>query len=46
MSSQPERVDQTPEQYRACLECLTFIQVDPRLRRRFEAWLRRGREAR
>jgi RNA polymerase sigma-70 factor (ECF subfamily) len=50
MSSQPDGVNQTLEQFRAYLECLTYIQVDPRLRRRFgfsdmvqktltEAWL-------
>jgi RNA polymerase sigma-70 factor (subfamily 1) len=35
MPTQPESTDHILERYRAYLECLTFIQVDPRLWRRF-----------
>jgi RNA polymerase sigma-70 factor (ECF subfamily) len=35
MSASAESSDRALEQYRAYLECLTFIQVDPRLWRRF-----------
>jgi RNA polymerase sigma-70 factor (ECF subfamily) len=35
MPAQPESTDHVLERYRAYLECLTFIQVDPRLWRRF-----------
>jgi len=54
MSPQPDPVNRTLEQFRAYLECLTFITIDPRLRRRFgfsdliqktlvEAWHTLGR---
>jgi RNA polymerase sigma-70 factor, ECF subfamily len=35
MPPQPESTDHILERYRAYLECLTYIQVDPRLWRRF-----------
>jgi len=35
MPTQPESTDHILERYRAYLECLTFIQIDPRLWRRF-----------
>ncbi len=35
MATQPESTDQVLERYRAYLNCLTYIQVDPRLWRRF-----------
>jgi RNA polymerase sigma-70 factor (ECF subfamily) len=35
MPPQPESTDHILERYRAYLECLTFIQIDPRLWRRF-----------
>ena len=35
MPTQPESTDHVLERYRAYLECLTYIQVDPRLWRRF-----------
>ena len=35
MPPQPEPTDHILERYRAYLECLTFIQIDPRLWRRF-----------
>ena len=35
MPAQPESTDHILERYRAFLECLTFIQIDPRLWRRF-----------
>jgi RNA polymerase sigma-70 factor (ECF subfamily) len=35
MPTQPESTDNVLERYRAFLECLTYIQVDPRLWRRF-----------
>jgi RNA polymerase sigma-70 factor (ECF subfamily) len=35
MSASPDRANPTLEQFRAYLECLTYIQIDPRLRRRF-----------
>ena len=35
MSTQPESTDHVLERYRAYLNCLTYIQVDPRLWRRF-----------
>src|SRR5689334_19688052 len=54
MSPQPDPVNRTLEQFRAYLECLTYITIDPRLRRRFgfsdiiqktlmEAWQTLGR---
>jgi RNA polymerase sigma-70 factor (ECF subfamily) len=35
MPTQPESTDHILERYRAYLDCLTYIQVDPRLWRRF-----------
>jgi RNA polymerase sigma-70 factor (subfamily 1) len=35
MPTHPDTANRTLEQYRAYLECLTFIQVDPRLRSKF-----------
>jgi RNA polymerase sigma-70 factor (ECF subfamily) len=35
MPTQPEQTDRLLERYRAYLDCLTYIQVDPRLWRRF-----------
>ncbi len=35
MSAAPDRTSRTLEQFRAYLECLTYIEIDPRLRRRF-----------
>jgi RNA polymerase sigma-70 factor, ECF subfamily len=35
MPTHPDAANRTLEQYRAYLECLTFIQVDPRLRSKF-----------
>jgi RNA polymerase sigma-70 factor (ECF subfamily) len=35
MPTQPESTDRLLERYRAYLDCLTYIQVDPRLWRRF-----------
>src|SRR6516162_10756320 len=35
MPAHPESTDHILERYRAFLECLTFIQIDPRLWRRF-----------
>ena len=35
MPTQPESTDHVLERYRAYLDCLTYIQVDPRLWRRF-----------
>ncbi len=35
MPTQPEPADRALERYRAYLDCLTYIQVDPRLWRRF-----------
>lgn len=54
MSAPTDSVNRTLQQYRAYLECLTYIQIDPRLRRRFgfsdviqktliEAWQTRKR---
>jgi RNA polymerase sigma-70 factor (subfamily 1) len=35
MPTQPESTDHVLERYRAYLDCLTYIQIDPRLWRRF-----------
>src|SRR5438270_13889954 len=54
MSAPSDPVNRTLEQFRAYLECLTYITIDPRLRRRFgfsdiiqktlvEAWQTLGR---